>query len=181
MAPYVAAMTSDQLLGPQICSPIGEVKVLPEEGRGEKSAPCPQEVMDCYGHAPSMTHSPSTDREAVSGSCSPPVSVQGRWPWSTGAAWNTGSLPPTAAAWLGSPAMQHQRRTLCGDVICFLFITPLASLSGWLCVQGAMDLTWKQTDQRVRLQIPRPARTMHTHHTLNLSFLSKDTRKETVV
>ena len=36
--------------------------------------------------------------------------------------------------------MQQQRRTLCGDAVCFLFITPLASLSGWLCVQGAMDL-----------------------------------------
>ncbi|KAF7645043.1 hypothetical protein LDENG_00211150 [Lucifuga dentata] len=36
--------------------------------------------------------------------------------------------------------MQRQRRTLCGDVACFLLITPLAGLSGWLCVQGAMDL-----------------------------------------
>lgn len=36
--------------------------------------------------------------------------------------------------------MQQQRRTLCGDALCFLLITPLASLSGWLCVQGAMDL-----------------------------------------
>lgn len=29
---------------------------------------------------------------------------------------------------------------MCGDAVCFLFITPLASLSGWLCVQGALDL-----------------------------------------
>lgn len=36
--------------------------------------------------------------------------------------------------------MQQQRRTVCGDAVCFLFITPLASLSGWLCVQGALDL-----------------------------------------
>lgn len=42
--------------------------------------------------------------------------------------------------WFTTPSMQQQRRTLCGDAICFLFITPLASLSGWLCVQGAMDL-----------------------------------------
>lgn len=42
--------------------------------------------------------------------------------------------------WLCSPSMQQQRRTLCGDAVCFLFITPLASLSGWLCIQGAMDL-----------------------------------------
>ncbi|TKS69434.1 E3 ubiquitin-protein ligase MARCH3 [Collichthys lucidus] len=42
--------------------------------------------------------------------------------------------------WFCSASMQQQRRTLCGDIICFLFITPLAGLSGWLCVQGAMDL-----------------------------------------
>ena len=36
--------------------------------------------------------------------------------------------------------MRHQHRTLCGDAVCFLFITPLATLSGWLCVQGALDL-----------------------------------------
>ncbi|KAG5270361.1 hypothetical protein AALO_G00191780 [Alosa alosa] len=114
--------------------------------------------------------------------------------------------------------MQHQRRTLCGDAICFLFITPLASLSGWLCVQGAMDLyysnsmeamglialtlalftiylfwtvvslryhihlfrTWKETNQRVRLQIPMPPQTQAKQQSLSF-FLSKDTSKETVV
>ncbi|KAM3876869.1 E3 ubiquitin-protein ligase MARCHF3 [Diretmus argenteus] len=49
-------------------------------------------------------------------------------------------MPKRFTEWLCSPAVQHQRRTLCGDAVCFLFITPLASLSGWLCVQGAMDL-----------------------------------------
>ncbi|XP_010752511.2 E3 ubiquitin-protein ligase MARCH3 [Larimichthys crocea] len=49
-------------------------------------------------------------------------------------------LPKPLAEWLCSASMQQQRRTLCGDIICFLFITPLAGLSGWLCVQGAMDL-----------------------------------------
>ncbi|XP_067350398.1 E3 ubiquitin-protein ligase MARCHF3 [Channa argus] len=49
-------------------------------------------------------------------------------------------LPKPLAEWLCSPSMQQQRRTLFGDLVCFLFITPLASLSGWLCVQGAMDL-----------------------------------------
>ncbi|XP_039982352.1 E3 ubiquitin-protein ligase MARCHF3 [Xiphias gladius] len=48
--------------------------------------------------------------------------------------------PSPSPQWLCSPSMQQQRRTLCGDAVCFLFITPLASLSGWLCVQGAMDL-----------------------------------------
>uniref|UniRef100_UPI00398E60DA E3 ubiquitin-protein ligase MARCHF3 n=1 Tax=Pristiophorus japonicus TaxID=55135 RepID=UPI00398E60DA len=41
--------------------------------------------------------------------------------------------------WLKDPALQQKRRMLCGDIICFLFITPLASLSGWLCVQGTID------------------------------------------
>ncbi|XP_022598028.1 E3 ubiquitin-protein ligase MARCH3-like [Seriola dumerili] len=49
-------------------------------------------------------------------------------------------LPKPLTEWLCSPSMHQQRRTLCGDAVCFLFITPLASLSGWLCVQGAMDL-----------------------------------------
>ncbi|XP_070823107.1 E3 ubiquitin-protein ligase MARCHF3 [Chaetodon trifascialis] len=49
-------------------------------------------------------------------------------------------LPKPLSEWLYSPSTQQQRRTLCGDTVCFLFITPLASLSGWLCVQGAMDL-----------------------------------------
>ncbi|XP_028258111.1 E3 ubiquitin-protein ligase MARCHF3 [Parambassis ranga] len=49
-------------------------------------------------------------------------------------------LPKPLTEWLCSPLMQQQRRTLCTDAVCFLFITPLASLSGWLCVHGALDL-----------------------------------------
>ncbi|XP_078283332.1 E3 ubiquitin-protein ligase MARCHF3 [Rhinoraja longicauda] len=41
--------------------------------------------------------------------------------------------------WLKDPALQHKRKMLCGDIICFLFITPLATLSGWLCVHGTID------------------------------------------
>ncbi|XP_067827276.1 E3 ubiquitin-protein ligase MARCHF3 [Heptranchias perlo] len=41
--------------------------------------------------------------------------------------------------WLKDPALRHKRRMLFGDIICFLFITPLASLSGWLCVQGTVE------------------------------------------
>ncbi|MBN3296377.1 MARH3 ligase, partial [Amia calva] len=128
-------------------------------------------------------------------------------------------LPKPLSEWLDTPAMQHQRRTLCGDAICFMFITPLASLSGWLCVQGAMDLyysnsmeaigliiltlalftiylfwttvslryhvhlfkKWKKTNQKVRLQIPRPAVLPCTPQTLPLENSSKDKNKETVV
>ncbi|XP_059928210.1 E3 ubiquitin-protein ligase MARCHF3 [Gadus macrocephalus] len=128
-------------------------------------------------------------------------------------------LPKPLTEWLRSPSMQHQRRTLCGDVVCFLFITPLATLSGWLCVQGALDLhhtngyeslgllvltlalftiyifwtmvsvryhihlfqTWKLTDQRVRLQIPPPSGSKHSHMAVIACPFSKDTSKETMV
>uniref|UniRef100_A0A3B3Q389 Uncharacterized protein n=1 Tax=Paramormyrops kingsleyae TaxID=1676925 RepID=A0A3B3Q389_9TELE len=48
--------------------------------------------------------------------------------------------PRPLTEWLHAPSMRYQRRTLCGDALCFTFITPLASLSGWLCVRGAVDL-----------------------------------------
>ncbi|KAG9350644.1 hypothetical protein JZ751_024533 [Albula glossodonta] len=33
----------------------------------------------------------------------------------------------------------NERRTLFCDMVCFLFITPLAAISGWLCLRGAHD------------------------------------------
>ncbi|XP_064192647.1 E3 ubiquitin-protein ligase MARCHF3 [Anguilla rostrata] len=128
-------------------------------------------------------------------------------------------LPKPLTEWLDTPSMQHQRRTLCGDIICFMFITPLACLSGWLCVQGAMDLyysnsmeaiglivltlalfsiylfwtfvslryhihlfeVWKRTNQRVRLQISRPALLPPRQQEFPQLFINKDTSKETVV
>ncbi|NXX64910.1 MARH3 ligase, partial [Spizella passerina] len=41
--------------------------------------------------------------------------------------------------WLRNPGPQHEKRTLFGDMVCFLFITPLATVSGWLCLRGAVD------------------------------------------
>lgn len=41
--------------------------------------------------------------------------------------------------WLQSPGLRRERRTLVGDVLCFLLITPLATVSGWLCLRGAID------------------------------------------
>ncbi|XP_030650094.1 E3 ubiquitin-protein ligase MARCHF3 [Chanos chanos] len=60
-------------------------------------------------------------------------------------------FPKPLTEWLVTPSMRHQRRTLCGDAICFLFITPLASLSGWLCVQGAMDLYYSNSMEAIGL------------------------------
>ncbi|CAJ0930732.1 unnamed protein product [Ranitomeya imitator] len=44
-----------------------------------------------------------------------------------------------AMQWLRNPGPQHEKRTLFGDMVCFLFITPLATISGWLCLRGAVD------------------------------------------
>ncbi|XP_025149161.1 E3 ubiquitin-protein ligase MARCHF2 isoform X3 [Bubalus kerabau] len=41
--------------------------------------------------------------------------------------------------WLKDPGPRTEKRTLCCDVVCFLFITPLAAISGWLCLRGAQD------------------------------------------
>lgn len=63
-------------------------------------------------------------------------------------------LPPLSLhQWWCSPAMQQQRRTLCSDAACFLFITPLASLSGWLCIQGAMELYYTNGTEALGLLV----------------------------
>ncbi|XP_062925242.1 E3 ubiquitin-protein ligase MARCHF3-like [Mobula hypostoma] len=47
--------------------------------------------------------------------------------------------PRPLIEWLRNPGPQHEKRTLFGDMVCFLFITPLATISGWLCLRGAVD------------------------------------------
>ncbi|XP_019623738.1 PREDICTED: E3 ubiquitin-protein ligase MARCH3-like [Branchiostoma belcheri] len=42
-------------------------------------------------------------------------------------------------AWLKNKDNAMEKRTFMGDMVCFLFITPLASVSGWLCLQGAIN------------------------------------------
>ncbi|XP_053501548.1 E3 ubiquitin-protein ligase MARCHF3-like isoform X2 [Ictalurus furcatus] len=41
--------------------------------------------------------------------------------------------------WLRNPGLRQEKRTLFGDMVCFLLITPLATISGWLCLRGAVD------------------------------------------
>lgn len=48
-------------------------------------------------------------------------------------------FPVFSRQWLRNPGPQHEKRTLFGDMVCFLFITPLATISGWLCLRGAVD------------------------------------------
>lgn len=38
-----------------------------------------------------------------------------------------------------NPGLRQEKRTLFGDMVCFLLITPLATISGWLCLRGAID------------------------------------------
>uniref|UniRef100_A0A8C4WSG2 Membrane associated ring-CH-type finger 3 n=1 Tax=Eptatretus burgeri TaxID=7764 RepID=A0A8C4WSG2_EPTBU len=47
--------------------------------------------------------------------------------------------PRPFVEWLRSPAERRERRTLLGDTLCFLFISPLAAISAWLCLRGASD------------------------------------------
>lgn len=61
--------------------------------------------------------------------------------------------PKPFSEWWCALSMQQQRRTLFGDVLCFLFITPLSSLSGWLCVQGAMDLYYTNAAEALGLML----------------------------
>ncbi|KAG7476488.1 hypothetical protein MATL_G00083420 [Megalops atlanticus] len=41
--------------------------------------------------------------------------------------------------WVRNPGLRQEKRTLLGDMVCFLLITPLATISGWLCLRGAVD------------------------------------------
>lgn len=44
-----------------------------------------------------------------------------------------------AVQWLKDPGPRSEKRTLLCDMACFLLITPLAAISGWLCLRGAQD------------------------------------------
>ncbi|XP_061119300.1 E3 ubiquitin-protein ligase MARCHF3-like [Conger conger] len=46
---------------------------------------------------------------------------------------------PPLLEWVRSPGLRQEKRTLLGDMVCFLLITPLATISGWLCLRGAVD------------------------------------------
>ncbi|KFP00673.1 E3 ubiquitin-protein ligase MARCH2, partial [Calypte anna] len=48
-------------------------------------------------------------------------------------------LLPPSLQWLKDPGPRNEKRTLFCDMVCFLFITPLAAISGWLCLRGAQD------------------------------------------
>ncbi|CAL8254243.1 unnamed protein product [Merluccius merluccius] len=47
--------------------------------------------------------------------------------------------PRPLTEWLRDPGPRNEKRTLFCDMVCFLFITPLAAISGWLCLRGAQD------------------------------------------
>ncbi|KAM9820190.1 E3 ubiquitin-protein ligase MARCHF3-like [Neosynchiropus ocellatus] len=41
--------------------------------------------------------------------------------------------------WLQSSSAGQEKHTLFGDLLCFLVITPLATVTSWLCLRGAID------------------------------------------
>ncbi|XP_037104934.1 E3 ubiquitin-protein ligase MARCHF2-like [Syngnathus acus] len=41
--------------------------------------------------------------------------------------------------WLHDKNLREERRLVFCDIICFLFVTPLATISGWLCLKGIKD------------------------------------------
>ncbi|KPP62904.1 E3 ubiquitin-protein ligase MARCH2-like [Scleropages formosus] len=51
----------------------------------------------------------------------------------------TETPPVLLPQWLWDPGPRTEKRTLFCDMVCFLFITPLAAISGWLCLRGAQD------------------------------------------
>ena len=40
--------------------------------------------------------------------------------------------------WIGQPARPNDKRNLYGDLACFVMLTPLAGVSSWLCLSGAI-------------------------------------------
>ncbi|MEQ2192297.1 E3 ubiquitin-protein ligase marchf2, partial [Xenoophorus captivus] len=97
--------------------------------------------------------------------------------------------------WLKDPGPRSEKRTLLCDMACFLLITPLAAISGWLCLRGAQDhlqlksrleavsfryhcqlySEWRRTNQKVRLLMPD----MKGAHTTQRSVPTKSTKKMT--
>lgn len=53
--------------------------------------------------------------------------------------WDQQLLNVSLAQWLKDPGPRSEKRTLLCDMACFLLITPLAAISGWLCLRGAQD------------------------------------------
>ncbi|KAM7423509.1 hypothetical protein PAMA_000049 [Pampus argenteus] len=161
-------MTAEEPLGPWLSSCVGEVKLMPEHKPDSCNQDVTHYHIDTPSDDyAAVTNSLCSEEpfcricheSSVSGELLSPCECSGSLAMVHRAClehWLTASnsshcelchhqfslerLPKPFTEWLCSPSMQQQRRTLCGDAVCFLFITPLASLSGWLCIQGAMDL-----------------------------------------
>ncbi|KAG7481905.1 hypothetical protein JOB18_007718 [Solea senegalensis] len=182
MAPCVADMTAEETCGPLVLSPVGGVKLMPEE----ELHSCNLEVAEYHTDVPTEECAAVTDssvcaeepfcrichEDGASGELLSPCDCSGSLAmvhracleqWLTTS--NSGHcelchhqfalkrMPKPLTEWLCAPSMQQQRRTLCGDTVCFLFITPLASLSGWLCVQGAKDLYYTNGMEALGLMV----------------------------
>ncbi|XP_023669825.2 E3 ubiquitin-protein ligase MARCHF3 [Paramormyrops kingsleyae] len=166
MAPFLAAMVSHEATGSALGSPATlQVKAAVEQGSGSESQP--EVIIDSFAPLVAVSSSSSSEElfcrichegggaEQLLSPCECSGSLASvhrscleRWLTAS----STGRCelcrfefalerqPRPLTEWLHAPSMRYQRRTLCGDALCFTFITPLASLSGWLCVRGAVDL-----------------------------------------
>ncbi|XP_063337084.1 E3 ubiquitin-protein ligase MARCHF3 [Pelmatolapia mariae] len=182
MAPRTADMTVEDPVGRWGSSPVEEVKLIPEPALDEELHSSSQEVMCYHGDTPTAECASITDSEEQfcrichegreSGELLSPCECSGSLASvhrSCLEQWLTASdsghcelchhqfvlqrVPKPLTEWWCSPDMQQQRRTLCSDAACFLFITPLASLSGWLCVQGAMELYYTNGTEALGLLV----------------------------
>ncbi|XP_070543550.1 E3 ubiquitin-protein ligase MARCHF2-like [Ptychodera flava] len=45
--------------------------------------------------------------------------------------------PQSIRQWIQQPSQNNDRRNFAGDVACFFILTPLVSISAWLCLNGA--------------------------------------------
>uniref|UniRef100_A0A3Q4M295 E3 ubiquitin-protein ligase MARCH3-like n=1 Tax=Neolamprologus brichardi TaxID=32507 RepID=A0A3Q4M295_NEOBR len=180
MAPRTADMTVEDPVGRWGSSPVAEVKFIPEPALDEELHSSSQEKTAFADFLSSLfvclcsedqfcriCHEGRASGELLSPcECSGSLASVHR---SCLEQWLTASdsghcelchhqfvlerVPKPLTEWWCSPAMQQQRRTLCSDAACFLFITPLASLSGWLCVQGAMELYYTNGTEALGLLV----------------------------
>ena len=58
-------------------------------------------------------------------------------------------------SWLMTPAVGDDQRNLLGDTICFLLLTPLTTISAYLCASGAVFYMQVKTSLFILSRIPQ--------------------------
>ncbi|XP_048788264.1 E3 ubiquitin-protein ligase MARCHF3 isoform X1 [Lagopus muta] len=129
--PRLLLSTLGHLVGdcPKECSPFNDRPMcrICHEGSSQEDLLSPCECMGTLGtiHRSCLEHWLSSSNTSFCELCHFRFAVERK--------------PRPLVEWLRNPGPQHEKRTLFGDMVCFLFITPLATVSGWLCLRGAVD------------------------------------------